>query len=299
MTRVRECGDCNDNNPKIHPYQFESIGDKVNNNCVDGADETEYLYKPSGINNSATGFTIRAKINDSRTILAHSGGKSIYASVKYKAVGDKKFSEKKVTPRFRLRKKGSETIKRGHKKRSLGSFLQAEVNLTGLKPNKVYWATIQFFVQETDEKLSEHNSNRPYWTATRGGSPTDQLRTKMVLWGLNEYYYQLRELVGSYGSLWPNGTRYGAEKNEWWCSEYYAKVSKQVWPRGLAGIQFLHEIKEKFKSKNAYFEIGNSRQAKAHTKKMKMGDFLSTCGDGHTAMFLGVRSDGKRVRTLE
>ena len=280
---VQACGDCDDTNSKVHPFRLERPGDQIDNNCNGGADETEYLYSRDGFQNRATSVDIHAKINDARLIFANSAGKSIFAKVKYQAIGESAVKTSRyIKPKFSIHKQGKAK-----------PFLKATLRLNKLKAATVYWATVQFFERiDTSYESLTSNRGRYYWTVTGGGSHEDKLRAKAVKIGLNEYGKQLKGQVGTYGTKWVNGTRYGAKKDEWWCSEFYGWVTKNVWPK-VGGVDYVHQIKQRFGDSD-YRSVNNVRQLRG----AKMGDFMSTGGETHTTMFLGIRSDGL-VQTLE
>ena len=132
---------------------------------------------------------------------------------------------------------------------------------------------------------------------TNGETDKTRTRARIVLKGLKEYSDSLNGLVGYRGTEDVDGTRYHADRNEIWCSEFYVWVTKH-WLPGVSDIATCDDLVEFFKDNHSFYSSAEIPSRAAP------GDYLpiDSNGDGktnHSAMFLAYDTSKNVVWTLE
>lgn len=281
---VKAAGDCDDANRLVHPNREEVPANGVNDNCRDGVDEPEPIYSANGNGNSNTGFKVTVVVNDVQTLAALKG-KKLFASL------------------------GVAPLSRSKAGMAWGSILAVNglssntvvMTANGLPETTPYQAQIQFYragsAAGTFDKLGPVSAK--YYTTTDGEKEKSEVRTRILLKGFKEYDDSRRGRVGYLGSVAEDGTRYGANPDELWCSEFYSWVTKDFL-KGMSTNDSVSKMADYFRGYSAYY--GNGELA----EKGRRGDYLAldTDDDGkknHSGMFLAYEaaSDGNFVWTIE
>jgi hypothetical protein len=287
---VRRDDDCDDTDASIHPRRAEIGRNGIDDNCNGQVDETEPIYYANGNANTTSSFTLRARVNDSN-IIQHAS--NLYVQVVLNPLD----SSTVVTARPRTKVYGL-------------SAANPYVNVVvgNLAPNRVFRAKLRFYrllqlappgeLEKTSSvggsayavktgtasttytlaksffiKVGE--DSLWYYTTTDGTSSWSQMRTAILLKALREVEESRLGKVGYWGTSAENGTRYGGNMGDKWCSEFY------VW--GVDDYLTLpwdtsDELKYAFSKKGAYYTDveGEARRA----------DWLHM--SGHSAMFLAL-----------
>lgn len=234
-----EKSDCDDTRADVHPQAPELGFNGRSDDCDGFVDELELVYSPNGRQNTDTSFQIRARYRSWELLM---GGSSIYYEVEVADLAASEWSWR--TP-----------------KRAVGSLAADgtfDAPVTGLLPTRVYRARFHFYrrvVTET-KKLTGPLAGRIsvnvtytelgqpsewYHTTTTGPDETSQARTRILLEGFYQLDESDRGRVGYWGSADRDGTRYGAGRNEMWCSEFYVWLAKPVlweigWMTNVSGL---------------------------------------------------------------
>jgi hypothetical protein len=159
-----------------------------------------------------------------------------------------------------------------------------------LDPVEVYRLRFQLFedgINGGEDKVSKKSPW--YWAITSGASKVDQARAGIVTLAITEWATH-----GEFGRTFIDGTRYGAEPEELWCSEYYSWVSGHYLTE-MNGRASVRSITRYFSDYEALYpgsripEVGQP------------GDYLAMWGTRHSGMFLGFRQSGgkSRLYTIE
>jgi len=176
-----------------------------------------------------------------------------------------------------------------------GYFISTEIS--GLDETTVYRARINLY--RLDGSYKSVQSSGYYYTTTLGNDPKSLARNRMLLAAFREFYDSERGFVGAGGTKFIDGTKYGADPGEAWCSEYYSWVSKEHL-KGIAGLASFTKLIE-------YFRAAGGLYNRSHIpSKARRGDYLGLDTDGvgginHSAMFLAYEKadDGEWVWTIE
>jgi len=267
-------GDCDDFNPSVHPRQQEYDFNDIDDNCDGRVDEPQALYPSTPYRNFQNSFEMRFRINDQSTADVWD---DVYADVEYaKLSNSANVAVKSKIPAVRY---------------SSGDNHYVKVLLEGLSETTAYRARIQLYrkvIPEgeglqpiTYEKLGP--SSTWYYTTTDGESEKSQVRTKIVLKALKQYDDALRGKVGTLGTDDVNGTRYGADHDEWWCSEFYA-WNADDWLYGIGSKSSVSRLRDYFASYGAYYE-------EADIDMGDRGDWVSIDGH-HSTMMLAIEKYG-------
>lgn len=159
-----------------------------------------------------------------------------------------------------------------------------------LDPVTVYRLRFQLFKDGNNGAEVEVSDESPwYWAMTSGASKLDQARAGIVTLAITEW-----ATYGEFGRTKKNGTRYGADPEELWCSEYYSWVSGHYLTE-MDGRSSVRSLTRYFSGYEALFpgsripEVGQP------------GDYLAMWGTRHSGMFLGYsQSKGKHhLHTIE
>jgi hypothetical protein len=138
-----------------------------------------------------------------------------------------------------------------------------------------------------------------YYTTTRGPDPKSIVRTDMILRGMKEFSESEKGFVGENGTVDIDGTRYGADIGELWCSEFYAWTGS-TYLNGISGLSSVRRLTNYFAEHNSWLA------ASEIAEKARRGDYLSMDTDldgepNHSGMFLAYEVDNgvEYVWTLE
>jgi len=288
---VRRAGDCDDTKAWIHPRRGEIAFNGVDDNCDGQTDETEPIYYEQGYGNTTSGFVIRAKVNDA-TIVQHAA--DLYV-------------------RVFLNPLDSSTVLAAQPLVKVTGLSYAnpyvEVAVANQAPNRVFGAFLRFYrplsftppvgiasktagAVSTAATASSSGSyltsgSLPvryvqvgedslwYTTTTDGTSGMSKLRTDVLLRALKQVEESRLGRVGYWGSVDDEGTRYGADIGDLWCSEFYSWSVKPYVP--VSG-NTVAALKSKFKLKGAYYTDVQGVAAR--------GDWIHT--STHSTMFLAL-----------
>jgi hypothetical protein len=290
---VPDAGDCDDNRSSVHPYRYEIAFNNRDDNCNGSVDETEYIYWEKGNANADTSFKVRVKVNNKIVEKYAYSGYQIYAKFRYRPLKHTQERNKETGYRRVFYQKYTHS--------GLGEYKGFDFRLSNLLKTNVYRAQASIYVKDgvSYKKLVGYDNRQIYHTTTTDSSnKVSRARTKILLQGFKQYFNQLRGRVGRNGSVWPNGTHYGADRNEWWCSEFYAWTSSYAL-KNIKNKSSVNQLKDYFRQGDHYHRI----HSMGDMDVARRADWIAMDTDldgkkNHTAMFLARRSDGKIV-TLE
>jgi hypothetical protein len=293
-------GDCDDSDPNIHPRQHEVYGNGVDDNCDGRVDEPTIDYRYNGFGNTSDGFTMRVRVHDAAVVAAHaSPATRLYYEVEYQ-----KLSRTATTHTTGKQPVGTLS--------NMGSHRRLEIALDGLSATTVYRARVRFFsrprlmLATTTKKVSLYTpvgaTSDWYYTTTTGTGQVSLARTEIVLRGLYEYYLSNQlGYTGYMGRTYVDGTRYGADEDEWWCSEFYSWAADKAITIGHKSS--VSTVKTYFNGHSALYDV-NATNFHLYMLNFTRGDYLAldTNGSGdpnHSAMVLDYDADQDVVWTLE
>jgi len=109
-------------------------------------------------------------------------------------------------------------------------YAYGSVDLTGLTAGRVYRARLSLFRREANGSYTRIGPVANYRTAYFYSMTDSEIvkvhtRFQIVLKGLKQYSDSKRGYVGYAGTVAADGTRYGADLREAWCSEFYSWVT--------------------------------------------------------------------------
>jgi hypothetical protein len=167
----------------------------------------------------------------------------------------------------------------------------AKFTLDELSATSAYRVRAKFFKRVIPEgeglQLITYEALGPdspwYYTTTTGPSEKSVIRTKIVLKALREYYHALNGKVGTLGTVDINGTRYWADHDEWWCSEFYA-WNADSWLVGIGSKSSVSRLRSYFDSYGAYYEEEDIDVG-------RRGDWVSI-DNHHSTMLLAIEKFG-------
>ena len=299
---VKARGDCDDNNAKVHPRQYEMFGNGIDDNCNGLVDEPQIRYFPNGAANTSAGFTMKYYVRDQAVLNAfQSPFYSLSYMIEYQELSNT--AQTFTTPVQELTNFSN-----------YGAHSRFDVRLSGLKANTVYRARVQLYRtarfqlwDKRNKRISAIPRSYPigdvsewYYTSTDGETKLERERTDVVLRGLYEYFLSEHQaLTGYRGINYLDGTRYGADKGELWCSEFYS------WAVGTQSFTMGH--RSNISSLLSFFSAHFARvfsPSQNRLEKAERGDYLAldTNDDGdtnHSAMFLAYDDALDAMWTLE
>lgn len=302
-------GDCDDSDATVHPRRREVHGNGVDDNCDGRIDEPTFDYHYRGFNNTTTGFTMRVRVHDAAVVSAHlSSWRRLYYEVEYQ-----RLSATATTHTTGRRLLDALT--------PMGSHYRAEIRLDGLSPTTVYRARVRFFwapvllgpsLSKTAIKtVAVGEVSDWYYTTTTGTAAVSVARTEVVLRGLYEYFLNVQlGFTGYEGLTYVDGTRYGADQDEWWCSEFYSWAADHALSIGHQSS--VSKMRRYFRDHSAYRALVTTAvhhgvpdgTFDGDKYNMHRGDYLAldTNADrepNHSAMVLDYDADQGVLRTLE
>lgn len=297
---LTEKTDCDDTRADVHRYAPELGFNGRSDDCDALVDELELVYSPNGRQNTDVSFQIRARYRSWELLM---GGSSIYYDIEVADLAASEWSWR--TPKHAVGPLAAD-----------GTF---DAAVTGLLPTRVYRARFRFYRRVVTEtrKLTGALAGRIsvnvtytelgqpsewYHTTTTGPDQTSQARTRILLEGFYQLDESDRGRVGYWGSADRDGTRYGASRNEHWCTEFYTWLAKPVlweigWMTNVRGLIDWFEMFDEFHPGPA-----------AATTVARRADYVALdlsapAGKGdHSAMFLGYDTTlpgGPRIWVLE
>jgi hypothetical protein len=280
--------DCADWDAAIHPRTREIGYNYKDDNCNGLIDEPDFVYDRDGSNNTATSARLQVNFNFDTIRNAARAGVLYYTA--------------RVTP---LHATGA-TFDIGPIRvvTADATFSSATLTVGALRPGIVYAIRLYFFRDRTvsigpnadipNDGLGRIDTEL-YYTMT--DSPLEQIhnRFRLVMNALAEYKESRDGHVGYRGDENRDGTRYGASRNELWCSEFYSWAGHPYFRIG--SISTVGNMKEYFADHDALYHTNQIPEADP-------GDYLSLDTDqnddpNHSAMFLAYDAGIDKVWTLE
>jgi hypothetical protein len=313
---VKKRGDCNDNNSNIHPRRPETAHNGIDDNCDGRTDEPIFYYGPNGFDNHTKGFSAWLMVNDAQV----------------KAVWKNKATKKRffflnswLSYRIeyqKLKNTGvtytSDYESVDHLYTYVGSPSWTKVDLAGLSSGTVYRARVQFYKTFMTFAAPTHvpvgAKSDWYYSATKSLGALTNVRSRVVRRAFyNRFLSETYSFIGYRGTYQVDGTRYGAEVGELWCSEYYSGVvSPSVVDMGHRSN--INALDNYFSGFNAFYDMtsqtgSSNTPSKGYTVedvilKGRHGDYfaLDTGLDGtrnHSAMFLAYDTYTQEFWTVE
>lgn len=299
---VKSRGDCNDNDSSVHPRQHEVYGNSKDDNCNGLVDESQLRYLPNGIANTSAGFSMKLYVKDAAAVTAYrSPLYSLSYSIEYQKLSDTAHTY-------------STPIQSVTTFSDYGPHSRFDVRLNGLDASTMYRARVQLYRTMRAQYIDMRGRRYPvsarnyalgdvsqwYYTSTDGDSKLERERTDVVLRGLYEYYInEHQSLTGYRGLSYLDGTRYGGDVGELWCSEFYS------WAVDTQALIMGHRSNITSVLNFFNFYAGNvSNPSSSRLQKAQRGDYLAldTSGNGsknHSAMYLAYDKATGEMWTLE
>jgi hypothetical protein len=281
---VRFVSDCNDLDPNVNPGKGERGFNGRDDNCNGVVDEPTFDYYAEGNHNTTYSFRMRVNLNSQELLDQKEAGR-LYADVQYARLKD---TDNPVTRRKFL-------VNMFYPQ---SSAARIDVAVGNSESATVFRARVAFFRRADDGQFSPIRGwSDWYYTMTDGEMDKTRTRARIVLKGLKEYSDSLNGVVGYRGTEDVDGTRYGADRNEGFCTEFYVWVTKH-WLTGVAGNDTWEDMVDSFKDDHAYYSPSEIPARAAP------GDYLpmDSNDDGkknHSGMFLAYDTSTKLAWTLE
>ena len=287
---VLKRGDCNDNDSDVHPRSIEIADNGIDDNCNGKKDEPQIIYNYNGLNNKNYSFDLKVKLNNSEMRSLVLTKKSLFSQFSLTHL-PKKYLSYEIEYQ-KLSDSTTEPLVTNKRAITNSSSYYLKLSLNNLDPTTVYRAKVRFY--QTSTSINGTIKYSPigeetdwYYTTTDGDNELSNIRTKILLKGFYEYYLsEFLGYVGYLGVTYIDGTRYGGEKGEAWCSEFYSwTVNTQLSSIGhianvadmityFTGFNLLEE--DNLDSVPGYLQDGEDLR----------GDYLAINGTTHSAMLL-------------
>lgn len=287
---VPDENDCDDTKSAVHPYRYEIASNNRDDNCNGQSDENEFIYFYNGNSNKKDSFKMRVKVNNRDILDKVATSYPIYARAEYR----------KVTTDTNSKSDYQRVTIGSYYHSKIGTYRAAEVSLSGLSETSVYRARVKFYYKEGSKykDLGIYGKNVYYTSTSHDTNEVSKARTGVLLRAFTEYFYQQLGLVGRNGSEWVNGTRYDADTNEAWCTEFYSYSAKVHLDDAVYPLSSTSKMKNFFGSN--FVRVYNDED---DLEEARRADWLAldTNGDNkmnHTGMFLGKLKNGK-ILSLE
>jgi hypothetical protein len=289
---VPDDDDCDDTRSSVHPYRIEIPFNSRDDNCNGEIDENEFVVFHGGFDNSDYSYKMRVKLNNEDVLNYYQAGTPIYAKVTYRKITEDSSKDQESDYQRVF------FIDYPHSK--IGDYKGTNITLSGLDKTTVYRSRVKFYYKSGDTyvPIGIYGPNVYYTTTTDTSEDKDrsQARTGILLQAFMELFYQQIGIVGKLGTEFVNGTRYGADANEKWCTEFYSFVSqwqlKNIYPISNTSDMQTYFGKN-FSLVNKLSDLDGALRADWLTL-----DFDDNGTKDHTAMFLGKYFDG-RIVTIE
>jgi hypothetical protein len=270
---VERAGDCNDSVASTRPRSGERSHNSVDDNCNGITDEPEFYYYTAADNVNTTSkirLTLYLNHPDIRAA-ARAGG--LYVDVDFAALNNS--SNEQTAAKLRM----------GN---YMWDYAYGSVDLTGLSAGRVYRARMSLFRREANGSYTRIGPSANYKTGYFYSMTDSEIvkvhaRFQIVMKGLKQYSDSRRGYVGYAGTIAADGTRYGADLREAWCSEFYSWVTGEFL-RNMNGND-VEDLRSYFSSYDSLYA------ASEIPTRAGPGDYmpLDTNGDNkrnHSAMFL-------------
>jgi hypothetical protein len=306
---VLKRGDCDDWNANVHPRQPEVAGNGKDDNCDGRVDEPLFHYSPAGHSVSHHSFGMFVRINDAKVI-------KIYNTQGWYTAPFFLEKYRFLTYRVEYQRLTNTGATYYSSKHSISqawtngpSSMYAKLWATNLSPATVYRARIRFYESNWVMGTTTHKPvgevSDWYYAVTAGLSALDKARTAIVTRGF--YEYSLSEnlaFTGYIGASMIDGTRYGADQGEDWCSEFYSYVTDTQLD-GMGHRQWVGQIRKYFQDHGAFYYLDpNGYTANYPIWYGRHGDYImedfdQDGGGDHAAMFLAYDKFTGQYWTLE
>ena len=274
--------DTGDNAQLIHPRRDEVPFNGKDDNCNGKTDEPTFEYSTDPTRND--GFDVKVYINCSDT---WNHRNNLYAQLTIRSL-----INTSTTIPFERQKVNVIDDGKHHVK----------ISVNNLSPATVYSVSVQFFKERTgDKKVGvESDSKYPYYTTTWSDDPVERARSAILLRGFKEYNESNLGRVGYRGTDKIDGTKYGANKEEKWCSEFYVWVTQNNL-KEIKGRTYVGRLLDYFQDHKSTYDRNRIRD------RAKRGDYIAVASGGdegddkkdHSAMFLAYDESTKKIWTLE
>ncbi len=275
---VKFIDDCNDRDENVHPKHAE-VGFNAHDDDCDGVtDEPMFEARP----NTTSSFRFQVDIN-SQAALDHAS--ELFAQVSYASLADS--DNLRQTGKFAVHPSGNRHT--------------VQLAVSNLAPLTAYRAQVTFLTRDGNGNYQPIGpvlaDSDWHYTITDGQGAEGRTRATIIERGFAEYRASNQGMVGYRGTVDPDGTRYGADRDEAWCTEFYVWVTKTNLRR-MAGRDSWDEMIEYFRNARSF--LPETQLATAAVP----GDYLvmDTDGDGkknHSGMFLAYEASHDRAWTLE
>lgn len=169
----------------------------------------------------------------------------------------------------------------------------------GLSAGTVYRFSVKlYWVLSNGVKYYFGDRSEWYYSVTYDTTQKSKARSAIVLRALKQYGDSLFGRVGYNGSLYRDGTRYGADVGEYWCSEFYSWSTRDKL-KFMSGRQNVDSLLQYFRAYLSLYEPSKIRFSKSYR-----GDYLAIGAVGvdnetHSGMFLAYEPGQDRVWTIE
>jgi hypothetical protein len=276
---VKARGDCNDQDASIHPRQAEFYANNLDDNCDGRVDEPTFSYSSVGFNTS-NGFYLHTNINDAAIINQwNTYPDQLFYSIEYQKLTNTGTSTH--TPKTKV---ASVSVYSSHAKTRL--------QLSQLSQATAYRSKVRFFKGEWRlvagqwvREFSQLGDESPwYYTYTNAAAGMALTRTKIINTGLYQQDFSNRGFVGYRSAFALDGSYYGAEIGNNWCSEFYSWVAG----KHLTDMPVFYNVPGAI----AFFE-----QQSAYTIVNSPADFIGFAQPGDY-LAMDTNSDGKKNHTV-
>jgi hypothetical protein len=282
--------DCDDSRASVHPGRTEVGYNGRDDNCNDMIDEPVFLYSAAGADNGYGRFTVRVKLNHTQ-IRNAAIADTLYVKLRYFQLVDEDGT--------------LHTTNYVHLTHFDASHLEAHHEFDAFSSGTMYAARLFFYRLEANGTYTDIGPNNAdgldmerYYTMTDSPNDSVHRRFLIVMKGLAEYSASEKGEVGYLGTLAVDGTRYGADRGENWCSEFYVWATQDQLD-GVRGIDDAEHLMDFFDD-----QAPGALYAPTAIPLADPGDYLPIDGDqdgdvSHSAMLLAYDSHKNTVWTLE
>jgi hypothetical protein len=296
---VKLRGDCDDTDPDAHPRRWEIAGNGIDDDWNGTVDDANFYYLRTGTGVTDDSFGLYVRFADSGE--AASAWNSPFASLSYE-----------------ITYQALEDTGTDHTTGVLpvddfwdGFGVQTTLlTLDDLDDGTVYRAKVQFYrtvrlfrpgggIRTTHTAIGAESAW--YYSMTSSNRTTYDVRTPMVNRAFYERYQNEHESVGYLGYA-KDGTKYGADEGEAWCSEWYSWVA-DLYLDGMGHQASWSRLMDWFDGHGNLVTVDASNEVLVEWLGQP-GDYLAedTTGDGttnHSAMLLAYDSHQDRLITID
>lgn len=295
---VFNAGDCDDTDSGVRPRQYEVRENGTDDNCDGRVDETEFWYSPWGTGQAVDGFEVPVHIADDNIMNVYGSSATLQYKLEYQELEDTGTTYttafKDVTWLW-----------------DYGTYGYTHLEIDGLDAATMYRVRVRFYRKTVGTgpgglplttRLPVGVQSGWYYSMTDSTNTLESARMSMVMYGLSEYGNNQLEEVGYLGSWYADGTRYGADMGEAWCSEFYSWVADHE----LIDINHRHSVStilDYFEDEGNRVDIDSSNRVLVEWLAQP-GDYLGEDTDldgavNHSAMFLAWDQASDTIITLD